>query len=177
MVDARTGPGIKNVFKNKGRKDTLAATPEKHVFKHKHVYRRKRKRVAPVKTEESVFDKEQSNLLDFIDTGYWRRKTVCCGVVYIGQLGEVMFDRRYSRRCSLSPDQSCQLLSEQSEASSNEKEQENHDPENEEFYADTNEKSQAVLNNNDNDSEDTFYDKLDQKMDSFTATPSLITSH
>ena len=179
VVDARTGPGIKNVFKNKTKKDTLAATPEKHVFKHKHVYRRKRKRAAPVKTETvNCYDKEQSNLLDFIDTSYWRRKTVCCGVVYIGQLGEVMFDRRYSRRCSLSPDQSCQLLSEQSEVSSNEKDQETHDPENEEFYPDTIEKSsQPVLNNNDNDSEDTFYDKLDQKMDSFTATPSLITSH
>ena len=186
VVDARTGPGIKNVFKNKKKETPISHSPEKHVFKHKHVYRRKRKRAAPVKTEvNTCYERDQSNILDFIDTNYWRKQSVCCGVVYVGQLGEVMFDKRYSRRCSLSPDQSCQLVS-NSEVSSNSlesKDHENHDDDNEEFYAREPDKpvlhnSGVGVNNNDNDdSEDNFYDKLEQKMDSFTATPSLITSH
>ena len=71
VVDARTGPGIKNVFKNK-KKDPVLGTPDKHVYKHKHVYRRRRKRAIPVKSV-SCCDKEQSYILDFIDTDYWRR--------------------------------------------------------------------------------------------------------
>ena len=71
VVDARTGPGIKNVFKNK-KKDPVLGTPDKHVYKHKHVYRRRRKRAVPVKSA-SCCDKEQSYILDFIDTDYWRR--------------------------------------------------------------------------------------------------------
>merc|ERR1712127_1113072 len=29
----------------------------------------------------------------FIDLGYWRRMDSCCGLVYVGQLGEVMVDQ------------------------------------------------------------------------------------
>ena len=72
VVDARTGPGIKNVFRNK--KKEHVTTPDKHVYKHKHVYRRKRKRLLPVKTDyRKLCIKAQSSLLDFIDTDYWKR--------------------------------------------------------------------------------------------------------
>ena len=43
VVDARTGPGTKNIFKQKKTKESPATPLEK--FKHKHVYRRK-----PLKT-------------------------------------------------------------------------------------------------------------------------------
>lgn len=179
VVDARTGPGIKNVFKNKKKEVPHVITPDKHVYKRKHVYRRKRKRAVPVKAEiDNCCDKEQSYLLDFIETDYWRRKTVCCGVVYIGQLGEVMLDKRFTRRCSLSRDQDCPVQISESEVSSSlDKDHDNHDVENEEFYAEANKQNMSIIddnvNNNDNETEETFFNKLDN----FTATASLITSH
>ena len=30
---------------------------------------------------------------------YVSRQTVCCGVIYIGELGEVMVDQRYYKKC------------------------------------------------------------------------------
>ena len=49
--------------------------------------------------------------------------------------------------------------------------------ENEEFYAETRKQNMSLIddnvNNNDNETEETFYNKLDN----FTATASLITSH
>ena len=74
VVDARTGPGIKNVFKNKKKEVIHVTTPDKHVYKRKHVYRRRRKRAVPIRSDllDKCF-KEHSYLLDFIDTDYWRR--------------------------------------------------------------------------------------------------------
>ena len=82
VVDARTGPGIKNVFKNKKKEVTVgvaAVSPDK--IKHKHVYKRKkRKTQTPVRTDEVETDhacqRDSSFLLDFIDTSYWRRYKV-----------------------------------------------------------------------------------------------------
>ena len=73
VVDARTGPGIKNVFKNKKKEVSHVTTPDKHVYKRKHVYRRRRKRAVPIRSDLDKCFKEQSYLLDFIDTDYWRR--------------------------------------------------------------------------------------------------------
>jgi len=183
VVDARTGPGIKNVFKNK-KKDSSLGCPEKHVYKHKHVYRRKRKRATPMRSNLDNFHlKEQSYLLDFIDTDYWRRKSCSSGVVYIGQCGEVMLDRRYSRSENTSPSAHASELEISTEISTSlsslDKDQENQDVENEEFYAETAKPSldldSSNVNNNETDNDDTFYNKLESKIDNFTAN--LITSH
>ena len=69
-----------------------------------------------------------------------------------------------------------ELISLQSEAA--EKEHDN-DIENEEFYGNNNKHVQVIntkVNNNDGDGDDPFYDKLENKMDNFTAV-SLIASH
>ena len=82
VVDARTGPGIKNVFKNKKKEipssfsAVSSASPDK--IKHKHVYKRKKRKIqTPTRTDEVGTDhsseKDNSYLLDFIDTSYWRR--------------------------------------------------------------------------------------------------------
>ena len=80
VVDARTGPGIKNVFKNKKKEVTGSGVSpvSQEKIKHKHVYKRKkRKTQTPVRTDEAETDqgcqKDTSYLLDFIDTSYWRR--------------------------------------------------------------------------------------------------------
>ena len=91
-----------------------------------------------------------------------------------------MLDKRFTRRCSLSRDQDCpvQIHNSESEVSSSlDKDHDNHDMENEEFYAETSKQNMSLIddnvNNNDNETEETFYNKLDN----FTATASLITSH
>lgn len=191
VVDARTGPGIKNVFKHK-KKEHVMTTSD--TYKHKHVYRRKSK---PKRSDGNLSDasnrsdftpeKDHLCIPDFIDPYYWRREVICCGVIYVGQLGEVMFDQRFYKKCSSSTHGrktsvpstietlvEAELISLQSETAERE-----HDIENEEFYVDTDKPVQVIsakVNNNDGDGDDAFYDKLEKKMDSFAAV-SLIASH
>lgn len=184
VVDARTGPGIKNVFKNKKKEVTGSGVSpvSQEKIKHKHVYKRKkRKTQTPVRTDEAETDhgcqKDTSYLLDFIDTSYWRRESVCCGVLYVGELGEVMFDQRYSRKCKSRihvPNNSDQTSLETSES-----ENKDHDVENEEFYNDRDDPDtdkHQIGNNNENETEEIFYEKLESKMDNFNKV-SLIASH
>lgn len=107
-----------------------------------------------------------------------------CGVVYVGQLGEVMVDKRFSRHCSVESSNACETPVQNSSSdvsSSLDKDLENHDPENEEFYAETKKENLAridtAVNNNDNVHDESFYEKLEKKMDTFSSSPSLITSH
>jgi len=197
VVDARTGPGIKNVFKHK-KKEQIVTSSDK--FKHKHVYRRKRKS-KPKRSNVTLTDvsntlqcptyRDNVCMPDFIDTSYWRREVVCCGVIYVGQLGEVMFDNRFQKKCtatarsqirqtsvptSIETLVEAELISLQSEAADRE-----HDLENEEFYANNNNSKHVQMistkvNNNDGDADDGFYEKLENKLDSFTSV-SLIASH
>merc|ERR1719412_1516559 len=37
---------------------------------------------------------------EFLDNSYWRRQTMCCGVVYLGRLGEAMLDQRLYQPCT-----------------------------------------------------------------------------
>jgi len=77
VVDARTGPGIKNVFKHKKKENV--ATPS-DMYKHKHVYRRKNK---PKRSDGNLSDasnrsectpeKDHQCIPDFIDPYYWKR--------------------------------------------------------------------------------------------------------
>jgi len=186
VVDARTGPGIKNVFKNKKKEipssisTVSSASPDK--IKHKHVYKRKKRKIhTPTRTDEvgtyQSCEKDNSYLLDFIDTSYWRRELVCCGVFYVGQLGEVMFDQRYFTKCQ------CRIHvrknSEQSSMETVESDNKDHDVENEEFYDvrnDTEESKHEIGNNNETETDETFYEKLESKMDNFNQV-SLIASH
>ena len=36
----------------------------------------------------------------FLDPTYWKRTLVCCGVVFVGQLGEKALDQRFFKPCS-----------------------------------------------------------------------------
>lgn len=191
VVDARTGPGIKNVFKHK-KKENIVTNSD--MYKHKHVYRRKTK---PKRSDGNLSDasnrseytpeKDAHCIPDCIDPYYWKREVICCGVVYIGQLGEVMFDQRFYKKCSSSKIRQqpsapssietlveAELISLQSETGDREPD---HDIENEEFYGD-NDKHVQVINAkvNNNDGDDAFYDNLEKKMDSFSAV-SLIATH
>jgi hypothetical protein len=110
VVDARTGPGTKNIFKQKKEKKDGPTPVPFEKFKHKHVYKRK-----PLKTKRREVEDDLSvepmpspawagpsayTTPAFLANSYWRRQAVCCGVVYLGRLGEVMLDQRQYRPCS-----------------------------------------------------------------------------
>ncbi|KAG5888103.1 hypothetical protein JTB14_021900 [Gonioctena quinquepunctata] len=42
---------------------------------------------------------EITRVSDFVDLEYWRRETVCCGMVFIGQFNEIMIDPRFIKPC------------------------------------------------------------------------------
>lgn len=110
VVDARVGPGTKNIFKQK--KKEIPATVPCEKFKYKHVYKRRKslktnvtedagnmsdsatstRSVSPAAVPESPYT--------FLNNSYWSQQMVCCGLVYVGELGEVMVDKRMYRPCS-----------------------------------------------------------------------------
>lgn len=213
VVDARTGPGTKNIFKQKKKDIPMPSVFEK--FKHKHVYKRK-----PVKTKRRTEEdgnisdsavstrsespstlKESVSIPTFLDNSYWSRRTICCGVVYLGQLGEAILDLGLYQSChsashhlkdpvgetrmhSLSSSSSSPSMSASSPSSSMpssieslvEAELKAFQTEDEEFYADDM-KMDVKVNNNDFEGDEGFCDKLDQKSEQFRASLSLIASH
>jgi hypothetical protein len=102
VVDARNGPGIKNVLKAKPKEQRPEACGG---VKRKHRYRKKgitkQSRSSDEQKEVSPMHREGDSLVpDFIDLSYWSRKVVCCGVIYVGQQGEAMVDQRFYQRCT-----------------------------------------------------------------------------
>ena len=89
VVDARNGPGIKSIPRHK---------PETQ--NHEHFEKIRRKRVQKKREEAQDTDISRNKVPDFIDLSYWSRRTTCCGVIYVGQLGEAMLDARYYKKCS-----------------------------------------------------------------------------
>ena len=87
-------------------------------FKYKHVYKRKplktkkrqeeeeeeliEGRLGHVATSRSSWSSTYCSTPEFLDNSYWRRQAVCCGVVYVGRLGEMMMDQRLYSPCSKS---------------------------------------------------------------------------
>jgi len=117
VVDARTGPGTKNIFKQKKKESPVVPFVEKP-FKYKHVYKRKplktkkrqeeeeeeeiEGRLGHVATSRSSWSSTYCSTPEFLDNSYWRRQAVCCGVVYVGRLGEMMMDQRLYSPCNKS---------------------------------------------------------------------------
>jgi len=174
VVDARAGPGTKAVFRPKRKED-------EENLKYKHVYRRKNP-VAKVRTcsvprrradsEESdrtespptvpEVSTDQSLYPAFLDASYWKRTLVCCGVVFVGQLGEVMFDQRFYKPCS--GNKRCLVKPGGGQDVSNNIDSdscETYDTDNREFYE---ESGKASLVEDDNSN----YDQLDTDLESFS---------
>jgi len=100
VVDARNGPGIKNVLKAKPkeqRPEVFGGIKRKHRYRKKEITKQSRASDAHQDNSSQVRD---SLVPDFIDLTYWTRKVVCCGVIYVGQQGEAMVDQRFYKRCT-----------------------------------------------------------------------------
>jgi len=93
VVDSRVGPGGSKVtFRNVKRK----AEPESE---EKFEKIRKKKQKLTVKRVTEHVDNISDSISGFIDTTYFKRKTICCGVIFEGLCGEVMIDQRLFKRC------------------------------------------------------------------------------
>jgi len=178
VVDARSGPGTKAVVRPK-RGDDEENLKYKHVYKRKNPVVKARTSSAPRKRENSessnrsespptvpeVSPTDQSLYPAFLDATYWKRTLVCCGVVFVGQLGEVMFDQRFYKPCS--GNKRCLAktgVGEETREADNNMDSdscETYDTDNREFYAMS---GKASLVEDDNST----YDQLDTDMETFS---------
>jgi len=125
VVDARAGPGhntkkmmVSVVLKPNNKKRPFEDDDEKSskiVRKKKKVVKRKleleprveekfekirRKNKSNVRRRLSTEQRQMNTAVSgFVDLGYWRRMDSCCGLVYVGQLGEVMLDQTRHSPC------------------------------------------------------------------------------
>jgi len=92
VVNSRIGNTKQNT------KKVVIQTKETEVEKFKKI--RRKHRVLFKKPKVPLLDKESmTKVPGFIDLSYWTRSVVCCGVVYLGQAGEVMVDQQLYSRC------------------------------------------------------------------------------
>eukprot|EP00095_Tigriopus_kingsejongensis_P006394 maker-scaffold117_size339417-snap-gene-2.22 protein:Tk06394 transcript:maker-scaffold117_size339417-snap-gene-2.22-mRNA-1 annotation:"hypothetical protein X777_10363" len=107
VVDARSGPGIKNMVRSKkksiGNKDLNTtkdlSDKEDTPIKKKHVYKRSKKQ-----SKELIRRREADASSDlfsnpFLDMRYWRRESICCGSIFIGAQEEVSICLEYFKPC------------------------------------------------------------------------------
>jgi len=93
VVDSRVGPGGSKVtFRNVKRK----VEPESE---EKFEKIRKKKQKLTIKKVTEPVDNINDSISGFIDTTYFNRKTICCGVIFEGLYGEVIIDQRFFKRC------------------------------------------------------------------------------
>lgn len=107
VVDARAGPGVKNFVRERRRESCRERS-----FKKKHVYRRKpassetesdaEPAVTGIKIPVSLNEPlvNEPRVSDFIDLNIFKKKKVCCGVIFVGPCGEAIVDPRFLTKCS-----------------------------------------------------------------------------
>ena len=117
---------------------------------------------------ESVLNNQSSLYPEFLDSTYWKRSVVCCGVIFVGQLGEVMLDKRFYKCCS---DKSHEMMKPGEDVTDTEGFNDNnvdsdscetYDPEPGEFYKEDTKNSPV------NESHLTAFDQLDSNLETFS---------
>jgi len=108
IVDAKGGPG--SVGKGSGRKKTEDSEEKLEKIRRKFKVKPKSSRKLEFLRESKSSRKKSLNigksridqnlLTDFFPPDYWRRKTTCCGAVYVGLAGERMVTKAEQERCS-----------------------------------------------------------------------------
>lgn len=127
VVDARSGPGIKNLVRTKGGKickprsledEAENETPDKikrkHVYRGKHHVRRKifaaggvrepvprhyRKKQPTASIRRIIPGTYQHTITEgFFDKTIWAQEQICCGTIFRGPNGEIAVDSRYMPR-------------------------------------------------------------------------------
>ena len=99
----------------------------------------------------------------FLDPTYWKRTLVCCGVVFVGQLGEKALDQRFFKPCSrqkwcLSPAGARREAEESSNMDSETRSSiDDYDTDTGEFYGESGKSSESEDDNSSSDSGDVEY--------------------
>ena len=60
----------------------------------------KRKHVGNKKTAEEQEEHSSPKVSDFIDLNFWKKKTVCCGTIFVNPFGEAILDPRFLKPCN-----------------------------------------------------------------------------
>jgi len=63
------------------------------------IRRKKRKSFVFKRPQVPSTQETSSDVPGFINLFYWKRQTICCGVVYEGQGGEIMIDQKLYKKC------------------------------------------------------------------------------
>jgi len=124
VVDARAGPGLKPSSKAKkieiAKQEDIVKVRRKHVYIRKKLINRSDSPIIPLDdaADGAISDSSSRSLpqtsltstmakklrlekeASFVDLTYWKRKTICCGMIYVGLAGEVMIDERSYTPCS-----------------------------------------------------------------------------
>ncbi|XP_014218831.1 SIN3-HDAC complex-associated factor [Copidosoma floridanum] len=114
VVDARAGPGIKaSKFKAKNKKCPIVKKKKKHEDDSDdsaeenaagNGSKNSSRAGSPASSDENGdkrldHDPGDAHVSDFIDTTYFTRKKICCGVIYVGRCGEVMIEASLFKPC------------------------------------------------------------------------------
>ncbi|XP_022916437.1 SIN3-HDAC complex-associated factor [Onthophagus taurus] len=62
---------------------------------------------------------DDPDISDFVDTNYWKRESICCGIIFRGEHGEILVDRRFLKACNARV-QLCKLRPTQCKVETNE---------------------------------------------------------
>jgi len=95
VVNSRCGPGNKLGSIKVKKAEEAALTIEKF----EKIRRKKKKNFVFKKPQVPTTQESSSEIPGFIDVFYWKRQTICCGVIYEGQCGEIMIDSRFYKKC------------------------------------------------------------------------------
>jgi len=94
VVNSRSGPGNKIGSLKVKKAEEASQTVEKF-----EKIRRKKKNFVFKKPQVPSTQDSSSDIPGFINVFYWKRQNICCGVIYLGQCGEVMIDQRFYKKC------------------------------------------------------------------------------
>ena len=87
----RAGPGVKNFVRERRRE---SCRERSLAYKRKHVGNKK--------TVEDQEDPTNSHpkVSEFIDLNFWKKKSVCCGTIFVNPFGEAILDPRFLKPCN-----------------------------------------------------------------------------
>ena len=87
----RAGPGVKNFVRERRRESCRVRSL---AYKRKHLGNKE--------TVEDLEDHTNSDpkVSDFIDLNFWKKKTVCCGTIFVNPFGEAILDPRFLKPCN-----------------------------------------------------------------------------
>ena len=87
----RAGPGVKNFVRERRRESCRVRSL---AYKRKHVGNKK------IVEDEEDHINSNPKVSDFIDLNFWRKKTVCCGTIFVNPFGEAILDPRFLKPCN-----------------------------------------------------------------------------